>query len=73
LLKGLVQNATPDILTTVSEVNDITHEQFEREGRYRVAMPIARTMLQDGLISKKEYRTIDTIFIEKYMLLSEEL
>jgi hypothetical protein len=44
----------------------MTHEQFERESRYRVAMSIAHTMLRDGLISKKEYRIIGTIFIEKY-------
>lgn len=44
----------------------MTQEQFERESRYRVAISVAKTMLREGLISEKEYRTIDTIFIRKY-------
>ena len=44
----------------------MTQEQFEREGRYRVAMTVAKAMLAEGLIAKEEYRVIDTIFIEKY-------
>jgi hypothetical protein len=44
----------------------VTQEQFERESRYRIAMTVAKTMLSEGLISKEEYRVIDTIFIEKY-------
>lgn len=44
----------------------MTKEQFERESRYRVAISVAKTMLQEGLISEEEYGAIDTIFLQKY-------
>ncbi len=48
----------------------MTQEQFELESRYRVAMSVAKSMLCEGLVSENEYRTIDTIFIEKYRPIS---
>lgn len=44
----------------------MTTEQFDREKRYQIAMHVARTMLNQTLISEQEYRQINTIFIEKY-------
>ena len=44
----------------------MTNEQFERESNYGAAMAIARSMLERGLISEKDYRKIDTKFKKKY-------
>jgi hypothetical protein len=48
-------------------VNSMTHEQFEREKDYRVALSVAKTMLKRGLIDDREYHKIDTILIDKYL------
>lgn len=40
--------------------------RFKEEIMYQVTMSMARKMYVDGLISKDEYRQIDTIFREKY-------
>lgn len=60
--------ATAAISPTVSErtVTALTHELFEREKRYRVAMAVAKNMLKEGLISAADYAVIDTIMIEKF-------
>jgi hypothetical protein len=47
-------------------VNPMTHEQFEREKNYRVALLVAESMLRQGLITDQEYHEIDTILTEKY-------
>jgi len=44
----------------------LSHEQFEREKNYRMALAIAKGMLSQGLISEKEYGKIDTMLIAKY-------
>ena len=44
----------------------MTHEQFEREKNYRVALFVAESMLRQGLITDQEYHGIDTILIEKH-------
>ena len=44
----------------------MTQEQFEREKTYRVTMSIARSMLQNGLITEQEYKKIDIMMLEKY-------
>ncbi len=44
----------------------MTYEQFEREKEYEARMSILRKMLKSGLITKKEYDKIDTIFVKKY-------
>jgi len=44
----------------------MTHEQFEREKDYRVALSIAEIMLRQGLITDQECHKIDTILVEKY-------
>ena len=44
----------------------MTHEQFDREKNYRVALTIAKSMFKQGLITDLEYRQIDTLLIGKY-------
>jgi len=39
---------------------------FHEETMYQITMCFARKMYDEGLISKDEYRQIDTIFREKY-------
>ncbi len=41
-------------------------EEFRNEKLYQTTMHLARKMLEEGIISKEEYRQIDTIFLEKY-------
>jgi hypothetical protein len=47
-------------------VSRLTREQFERERMYRVAMAIAKSMLQQELINAEDYAIIDTIMMQKY-------
>lgn len=44
----------------------MTKEQFEREKNYQIMLWIAKSMLQRGLITKQEYKKIDTMMFEKY-------
>lgn len=41
-------------------------QQFQREKAYGAALTIARTLLERGLITRHEYRTIKTMLIRKY-------
>lgn len=52
--------------STDSEVAAMSKEQMRREKLYQITMSIAKRMLADGLISKKEYTIIDTKMKEKY-------
>ena len=40
--------------------------KFNDEIMYQITMSFARKLYADGLMSKEEYRQIDTIFREKY-------
>ena len=44
----------------------MSKEDFRNEKLYQTTMHFARKMLEEGIISKEEYRQIDTIFLEKY-------
>ena len=44
----------------------MTKEQFEREKNYRISIYIAKSMLKQGLITKQEYKEIDTKLTKKY-------
>ncbi len=44
----------------------MTDVQFESEKEYQVRMSLIKEMLKLSIITEKEYRKIDTIFIEKY-------
>lgn len=47
-------------------VQKMTQQQFEMEKNYRLALTIAKTMLNNDLISPKEYKKIDAMLIAKY-------
>ncbi len=51
----------------------MTHEQFDREKRYRVALSIANSMLNKGVIDANDYKAIDTKLMKKYHPISEGL
>jgi uncharacterized membrane protein len=51
----------------------MTHEQFDREKRYRVALSIAKSMLHKGIINEDDYKNIDTKLMQKYHPLLEGL
>ncbi|HHX22874.1 MAG TPA: hypothetical protein GX723_02445 [Thermoanaerobacterales bacterium] len=44
----------------------MTKEQFEREKNYRVSISLLKSLLERGIISKKDYRKIDTKLAQKY-------
>ena len=44
----------------------LTREQFEREGNYRVAMNVMKTLLLRGLLNEAEFRKANQRLIEKY-------
>ena len=44
----------------------MTHEQFERENRYRIAMALAQSMLKQGVIDEEDFRKIDAIMLAKF-------
>ncbi len=44
----------------------MNEEQMRNEKLYQATMSMAKRMREQGLINEKEYRQIDTIFLEKY-------
>lgn len=51
----------------------MTHEQFNREKRYRVALSVAKLMLRQGVIDEYDYKVIDTKLMEKFHPVREGL
>ncbi|MCD8214841.1 MAG: hypothetical protein LUC97_04240 [Clostridiales bacterium] len=47
-------------------VMSMSNEQFEAEKSYQVSMFCFRQMLENGKITKEEYKQIDTILLKKY-------
>ena len=41
-------------------------EQFEREGNYRIALNIMRTLLKKGLLNESEFRKANQHLIDRY-------
>ena len=41
-------------------------KKFRAEKLYSISISIAKSMLEKGIISKKEYMQIDTILLNKY-------
>lgn len=50
----------------VSKKQPMTAEQFESEKSYSLSDSIFRKMLENGLITKSEYRKLNTIIANKY-------
>lgn len=44
----------------------MTSEQFIREQNYRVAMSIVKSLQNNGLLTQREYRRIDTKMAQKF-------
>lgn len=40
--------------------------EFRAELRYRMSLAVARAMLEEGAITREEYRQIDTMLLEKH-------
>lgn len=47
-------------------VTAVSEEQFRAERLYLMSRSVAKSMLQKGVISEKEFEDIDTILLEKY-------
>ena len=41
-------------------------EEIRNDMLYHAALPVAKDMLEKGLITEEEYAQIDTILLEKY-------
>ncbi|MHC1787331.1 MAG: SHOCT domain-containing protein [Christensenellales bacterium] len=44
----------------------MTDTQFQAEKRYQVALAMARTLLDKGLLTRNEYAAIDAILLDKF-------
>ena len=44
----------------------ITQKEFNSERRYQTAIIFAKKMLDEGIITQKDYAEIDTKLLEKY-------
>lgn len=44
----------------------MTDTQFQAEKRYQVALAMARTLLDKGLLTRNEYVAIDAILLDKF-------
>ena len=40
--------------------------EFRAELRYRMSLAVAQAMLEEGAITREEYRQIDTMLLEKH-------
>ena len=44
----------------------MSKEELRNEKLYQTTMHMVKKLFEDGTITEKEYRQIDTIFLEKY-------
>lgn len=44
----------------------MSKEELRNEKLYQTTMHMVRKLFEDGVITEKEYRQINTIFLEKY-------
>ena len=47
-------------------VIEMSEEQFRREKMYLATMHQAKNLLKQSIITKEQYKQIDTIFVKKY-------
>lgn len=47
-------------------VTAVSKEKFKAERLYLISFSVAKSMLQKGIISEKEFTEIDTILLKKY-------
>lgn len=44
----------------------MTPEQFEREKTYQVTLAIVRSLLDQGIITEKDYKKVNKMMVQKY-------
>lgn len=44
----------------------MSEKEFRAELRYRMSLSVARSLLEEGAITEKEYSEIDTILLKKH-------
>ena len=48
------------------DANRMTEKQFQAEKQYQVALMMAKTLHEKGLLTREEYATIDAILLDKF-------
>ena len=44
----------------------MTEKQFQAEKQYQVALAMAKTILEKGLLTREEYAAIDAILLDRF-------
>lgn len=63
----------PAISSTASEVLTMDKKTFEQEAAFQVTMHLARKMLDQKLITEKEYRDFEQELLRRYRPFSGDL
>ena len=53
-------------LLALKAVSHMTEIHFQAEKRYQVAISMAKSLLEKGILTQEEYAVIDTILLEKF-------
>ena len=56
----------PDKTSVIDDQPMLTHDQFQRELSYRAAISVARRLLENKLITRKEFVIIDAVLRRKF-------
>ena len=56
----------PDKTSVIDDQPMLTHDQFQRELSYRAAISVARRLLENKLITQKEFVRIDAFLRRKF-------
>ena len=56
----------PDKTSVIDDQPMLTHDQFQRELSYRAALSVARRLLENKLITRKEFVRIDAFLRRKF-------
>ncbi len=56
----------PDKTSVIDDQPMLTHDQFQRELSYRAAISVARRLLENKLITRKEFVRIDAVLHRKF-------
>ena len=56
----------PDKTSVIDDQPMLTHDQFQRELSYRAALSVARRLLENKLITRKEFVRIDAVLRRKF-------
>ena len=56
----------PDKTSVIDDQPMLTRDQFQRELSYRAALSVARRLLENKLITRKEFVRIDAVLRRKF-------